>query len=39
MIEYMILKIFELVLNLNKFVDTDLIKCAGSVEKTTPGFS
>ena len=35
----MIRKIFELVLNLNKFVDTDLIKCAGSVEKTTPGFS
>jgi len=39
MIEYMVLKIFELVLNLNKFVDTELIKCAGCVEKTNPGFS
>jgi hypothetical protein len=29
----MIYKIFDLVLNLNKFVDTELKKCAGRIEK------
>jgi hypothetical protein len=39
MIEYKTRKIFDLVLNLNKFVDTELIRCAGKVEKPAPGRS